>query len=1206
MQEGWNNMKKVLKKTGKRLLFILLPLILIIVLLAGAVYVITIDDGTYKEGDWSSTNYGVSQFINGLTVNGDNKISNTTSAQELWDKMIESGCRVDRYLSTPEELVKLMMAEIVTKFPDIRDNPDTPIDWSQIDWTKVINNEAELQGIIKFKRSDENNKVSTMKYATEEEFYKYIEQYNSTGDENAKKAALTHFTLKKVTSSATASNGVNAIAAGEGVMTDVSQAIIDATNSVPWPGEGLCQAWVYRVYTKAGLSPGGYESAYIASKSNIISTDMTAIPIGAAVYGTGSGTSGHYGHVGIYIGGGKIVDSLNSGIKVSNSFDEWLSWQKDVIDGKQGWLGWGWADGNTIRGTTQDTSIVSNNKNNTGNTNTANKNNTTANTANKNNTTTSNSSSKTNSSTQKGEVIQESGDGYEQEYKSSSGITYKEYRQNRGSYTGSSYWTGTISSDGCGPTALSIIASGLTNYNYTPKDIADLMTKKYAGDVYSSSERLQETAESLGMSAEVVYSPSASDIQDNLRNGKVMILSTHNRDKFSNGAHFITLLDIDTEGRIFVSNPNAQKDTGWQNIDDIMDRRDNIVVIDTGKVGISNANASSATTKKESTYVAMVATWKEIDTYLESDDSSVRGEYGIGTGRQIIRTEYSMTTTTIDYQSMVSQYAMPFDLLWAFLVVGEDKNFAMEIADLVYNSDIQITVYDNLKTETDIDTWDYTKRKKAVINASVTGHYKTESEFLSVNHSHDPYEDEPFTTIKTVITKTNTMSAILTRANTWVVDYKNEYTYSGAETTEADPYINTQRDGDYGETPYGYASNDFVCKPKGNECEIISSAESLLKEKVAQSWNSHNFKSGDFYKGDDMPENTIKAQITSADVDTTVVYNSVEFYLRYVKITDTFTRSVETIKYISGTPETKEKTDPDATEPNFVQIFLKPKYAANKNNTISVASWLFEIIETNESTANLLDLVKYLLQKATGSNFGITDDFITIWNNTRKSTVVSVDGDIPVHTPVTTKEQFIQAMSEFAASGKMGEAQQAGFEKHFLNRSAEIYDLGLKYNINPELVVVIARHEQSFQDVTQDHSESNFWGLAVYNGMNVAGSYGSFEGGVEAFAKAWASYDVGGSLEDLVLERYNDFYAVNPEAAGLPGTFKGGLSVYTWGGKPTMEENAQEHLDGWKSRIGSWADIFGAYGSLTSTGSISNNSTTTKNSNQTSSNTAKK
>ena len=187
-------------------------------------------------------------------------------------------------------------------------------------------------------------------------------------------------------------------------------------------------------------------------------------------------------------------------------------------------------------------------------------------------------------------------------------------------------------------------------------------------------------------------------------------------------------------------------------------------------------------------------------------------------------------------------------------------------------------------------------------------------------------------------------------------------------------------------------------------------------------------------------------------------------------------------------------------------------------------------------------------------------------------------------------------MSEFAASGKMGETQQAAFEKHFLSRSAEIYDLGLKYNINPELVVVIARHEQSFQDVTRDHSESNFWGLAVYNGMNVAGSYGNFEGGVKAFAKAWASYDVGGSLEDLVLERYNQFNAVNPAAAGLPGTFKGGLSVYTWGGKSSMAENAQVHLEGWQSRINSWTEIFGTYGSLSST----SNSIATKNSTKTS------
>ena len=108
MQEGWNNVKRILKKAGKRFLIILLPLILIVVILASAVYFITIDDGTYKDNDWSSTNYGASQFINDITIS-DNKIANNTSVQEIWDKMIKSGCRVDKYLSTPEELAKLMI-----------------------------------------------------------------------------------------------------------------------------------------------------------------------------------------------------------------------------------------------------------------------------------------------------------------------------------------------------------------------------------------------------------------------------------------------------------------------------------------------------------------------------------------------------------------------------------------------------------------------------------------------------------------------------------------------------------------------------------------------------------------------------------------------------------------------------------------------------------------------------------------------------------------------------------------------------------------------------------------------------------------------------------------------------------------------------------------------------------------------------------------
>ena len=54
-----------------------------------------------------------------------------------------------------------------------------------------------------------------------------------------------------------------------------------------------------------------------------------------------------------------------------------------------------------------------------------------------------------------------------------------------------------------------------------------------------------------------------------------------------------------------------------------------------------------------------------------------------------------MTTQSIDYQRMVSGYTMPFDYLWAFLVIGRERDFALDVADLVYDSEIEITIHDN-------------------------------------------------------------------------------------------------------------------------------------------------------------------------------------------------------------------------------------------------------------------------------------------------------------------------------------------------------------------------------------------------------------------------------------------------------------------------------------------------------------------------------
>ena len=71
--------------------------------------------------------------------------------------------------------------------------------------------------------------------------------------------------------------------------------------------------------------------------------------------------------------------------------------------------------------------------------------------------------------------------------------------------------------------------------------------------------------------------------------------------------------------------------------------------------------------------------------------------------------------------------------------------------------------------------------------------------------------------------------------------------------------------------------------------------------------------------------------------------------------------------------KTVESNPTAENEENFVSIFNKVKYRDNKNNVLSASEWLFELIEKNPKISNMLDIIKYLLYKATGTNYGVVD-----------------------------------------------------------------------------------------------------------------------------------------------------------------------------------------------------------------------------------------
>ena len=1030
--------KRVLIKSLKRVIKLaILPITIFIIIFAASTYFVTVDDGTYKDDDWSSVPFASGTYVNGTTVDSDGKITSSTTADELWKKMIQNGSRVKEYLKSPKELARLMRAEIVTQYPDTRPNPD-----EKINWEDIVEDSDTLQGIIKFKRAQSDGNKTTMTYVDPQTFQGYIDEYNKTGSEKAKQNALTHFTMKKASKSTTSGNN-GAVAAGEGVMTDVSQSIVDATNNTAWPGANYCAQWVDDVYTNAGLSVNRQATAYAEAMTNVISTDKNAIPIGAAVYGTGQ-ASGGAGHVGIYIGSGKVIDSISNGIKTWDSIDSWLSWQTDSIGGYQGWIGWGWADGNKTRGTTEDPNV------------TPNKDNSNNNKKDKDNSEKKNKKSED----QKAIVIKENGDGYTQKYTSSAGITYTEFKQYQGSYNGNLYWDGTINSSGCGPTSLAILMSGITNKNYTPADTADEMNSKYGLTSYTT---LQNEMNDLGLSTEVIQNPSADQIQNNLKNGKVMLVSVNSNTIFTNIGHLMALIDINDQGEVYISNPASDTLSGWWNLSDILKGCDYIITTDAGAAGVANSSNTSG-------YSVVVATWKQVDTSVTTNDPNVKA-YN--------KTEYTMTTTDINYQEMVEPYTMPFDLLWAFLVVGEDKRFAFELADLVYNSDIEITVHDNLTTNTDVDAWTYTQKEKAVVNANITANCGGVTASGKVeNDEHE--SDTPYATTKTVVTQTDTITTALTRANVWIVDYENDYTYVAPSSSTSNSQV-TVEDQEYPSSP-NRTDNSY-------NCGHISAKKQELAQRVQQNYSSS--ASG----GSSATSSASSATQASGNSATpNVTYKEdidVKYYDKYVSMIDNITNTVESQSYISGTPTLKEKTDKD-TAPNFVTIYNSRKHEKNRRNINSAATWLFEIIAKNDSTADMLDLIKYLLYKATGANYGVTEFDFSIFYPGQLMTVGS--DDYVVDTTKSSSDIVIKDVETLkkAFSWYSNDRVLQQYANYFL-------ECQNKYHVNAVFAAAVSITESS-AGTNCAIGGNNIFSISN-GGQGNWNSYGTMESSIDAFFK---------------------------------------------------------------------------------------------------------
>ncbi|MBR3255627.1 MAG: C39 family peptidase [Clostridia bacterium] len=181
-----------------------------------------------------------------------------------------------------------------------------------------------------------------------------------------------------------------------------------------------------------------------------------------------------------------------------------------------------------------------------------------------------------------GTIINKSGDGYNMIYQSGD-ISYKIYEQCIGSYCNKIYGNGrTISNYGCGPTAVSILASGYYS-NVTPLTVINdckSITDIHGVGAWDSVQRYLNhygfNYKDGGSWASTINSSSQNEIINHLKSGKPVILLVHGTVSTDVGrggpytSHYITLLGINDKNKVFVGDPGSSWNHSYTTMDNLV------------------------------------------------------------------------------------------------------------------------------------------------------------------------------------------------------------------------------------------------------------------------------------------------------------------------------------------------------------------------------------------------------------------------------------------------------------------------------------------------------------------------------------------------------------------------------------------------------------------------------------------------------------
>lgn len=390
-------------------------------------------------------------------------------------------------------------------------------------------------------------------------------------------------------------------------------------------------------------------------------------------------------------------------------------------------------------------------------------------------------------------------------------------------------------------------------------------------------------------------------------------------------------------------------------------------------------------------------------------DSSGREKYTVSTNNS------HMYTKNISYRKIIENYSLPFELLWAIVVMGDNgssgagnsEDFAHALASMAYDSEINLVIDDNSETKKieEQHSYDIIKyRSYSNILLKYGGHViGSVPEDKEIN---EPQSREHVSSLYTKVENNNSPTLRIKKIESWCAVYQGKDSFS-TTTTNLPPEV----DNSIPITSKWVVENEVEHSSKYSECE-----KEEIKELLSTSVSNPNDPSYTVsYKEQDRSRRENDKKFTTVTTQTTSSSNATSVTPSYNDdITDLF---------------------------NVTPFKVVKRYLTKSNYKTFI-----RVLEHNTTTANMVDLINYIFNQVTDSEkYGKDLDFESIWEKSGFTNATSSSGKSIAGDTIQERvwlELRNEGYSEIAVAAALGNfEEESGFITDAVNQGSGAYGL---------------------------------------------------------------------------------------------------------------------------------------------------------------------